>query len=524
MMLRRLTHVLAVLLLSVLSILANGQSEEKNTSIVDYSSSNPNVISQDPLELTVWFHARNTIVYKEDWPVEQEARSMTNIYLRSVAPKNSTSSQESFQIHLASGQLADIVGLDMGRDDFMTYGMEGAFIPLDDLIEQYAPDIKKLLDERPSLRNYITAADGKIYFIPYVSDGAAAGGYFIRKDWLDAIGLSVPDTVDEYYKVLKAFKEMDPNGNGEADEVPYLDRSHDGKETYRLVTLWGGHSEEFYMEDDKIYYSFMQPEFKEGMINIAKWYKEGLIDTEVLTRGKKSRDILFGNNTGGSTHDWFGSTAGYNDKLKSRIPGFELIPMAPPINSKGERVEEFVRSPYRPDGWAISVMNKHPVETIKYMNFWFSEKGRRLANYGIEGVQYDMIDGKPIFKPEVLNSSTNVLDQLWEIGAQIPKGFWQDFEYERQWLNPIAKKGIEMYMENGYLQDTYPVLTFTPEEKEIYDRVYTNITTYAEEMHQKWLLGAEDVEETWERYVQTLISYGVNDLVATQQSAYDRIK
>lgn len=524
-MLNRFVRVLVVVLaLSSFSLMANSQSEEKTQTVMEFDSSNPNRITRDSLELSVWFHARNAIVYREEWPVEQEARLMTNIHLKSVAPKNSTSSRESFQIHLASGQLADIVGLDRGRDYFMTYGMEGAFIPLNDLIKEYAPEIQSLLDERPALRNYITAADGNIYFIPYVSDGTAAGGYFIRKDWLDVLGMDIPETVDEYYKVLKAFKELDPNGNGIEDEIPYFDRSNDGKETFRLVTLWGGHSEEFYLEGDKIKYSYIQPEFKEGMKNIAKWYREGLIDTEVLTRGKKSRDILFGNNTGGGTHDWFGSTSGYNDKLKSQIPGFELVPFAPPINSKGERVEEFVRSPYRPDGWAISVMNDYPVESIKYMNFWFTEQGRRLSNFGIEGVQYDLIDGKPVFKPEVLNSTTNVLDQLWEIGAQIPKGFWQDFDYERQWLNPIAQKGIDMYVNNGYLQDVYPVLTLNTEEKDLYDRLYTNITTYAEEMHQKWLLGAEDVEATWSDYVNTLLEYGVVDLVSTQQSAYDRIK
>lgn len=515
----------SILLFSVFSALASGQNEENVTlGVFEASADNPHQITAEPLNIKIWFHARNSIVYKDDWPVEQAAREMTNINLESIAPQNSTSTKESFQIHLASGQLADIVGLDKGRDDFMTYGMEGAFEPLNDLIDQYAPDLKAVLDSKPSLRNYITAADGNIYFVPYIADGAAAGGYFIRQDWLDALDLEVPTTVDEYYNVLKAFKTRDPNGNGKNDEIPFFDRATKGKEVFRLVTLWGGHSEEFYVKNNKVKYSFMQPEFKDGFVNLAKWYEEGLIDAEVLTRGKKSRDILFGNNTGGATHDWFGSTAGYNDKLVDQVPGFNLQPIAPPMNTKGQIVEEFVRTPNKPDGWAIATQSKYKVEVMKYMNFWFTEEGRRLSNFGIEGVQYDMIDGKPIFKPEILNSSTNVLDQLWNIGAQIPKGFYQDFEYERQWLNPIAKKGIEMYMENGYLADAYPVLALTTDEKAAYDKVYTNITTYAEEMQQKWLLGAEDVESTWDEYITTLIEYGVEDLVATQQAAYNRLK
>lgn len=515
----------SVLLLSVISVMANGQNENSEAlSTFEATAENPYQITAEPLNLKVWFHARNSIVYKEDWPVEQEARKMTNIYLESVAPQNSTSSIESFQIHLASGDLADIVGLDRGRDHFMTYGMEGAFEPLNDLIDMYAPDIKKVLDAMPSLRNYITAPDGNIYFIPYIADGTAAGGYFIRQDWLDALDLPMPKTVDDFYNVLTAFKFNDPNGNGKSDEIPFFDRSTGAAEVNRLVTLWGGHSEEFYVENGKVKYSFMQPEFKEGMKNIAKWYKEGLIDAEVLTRGKKSRDILFGNNTGGATHDWFGSTLGYNQKLPEQVPGFNLVTMPPPINTKGQQIEEFARTPYKPDGWAMAASNKHKVETIKYMNFWFTEIGRRMSNFGIEGLQYDMIDGKPVFKPEILNSSTNVTDQLWNIGAQIPKGFYQDFEYERQWLTPDAKVGMEMYMENGYIQTPFPVLALTAEEKDAYDKVHTNIETFTNEMKQKWLLGAEDVDSTWDNYVKTLNDYGVKILVDSQQSAYNRLK
>ncbi|MGL1891218.1 MAG: extracellular solute-binding protein [Spirochaetaceae bacterium] len=513
----------SILLLSTFSLMAKNQNETETLSTFEASADNPHQITAEPLTLSIWFHARNFIVYDNEWAVEKAATEMTNISLDSVAPKNSTSTKESFQIHLASGQLADIVGLDKGRDDFMTYGEEGAFLPLNDLIKEHAPDLQAFLDTHPSSKNYITAADGNIYFIPYIADGAAAGGFFIRQDWLDTLNLDTPDTVQDYYDVLTAFKNLDPNGNGEADEIPFFDRANDAKETFRLVTLWGGHSEDFYVEGGKVSYSAMQPEYKEGMINLAKWYQEGLIDAEVLTRGKKSRDILFGNNTGGGTHDWFGSTSGYSDKMKASIPGFNLVSFAPPTNTKGEKIEEFVRAPHKPDGWAISASNPHPVETIKYFNFFFSEEGRRLANFGIEGVHYDMVGGKPMFKPEVLNADLSVLEQLNQAGAQIPRGFQQDFSYELQWMNDAAKSGVEMYINNGYLIEAYPVLSLNKAEKDAYDKAYTNIDTYADEMRQKWLLGAEDVEAGWDEYIETLKEYGVESLVSSQQTAYDRL-
>lgn len=481
-------------------------------------------ITDKPLELTIHMHFRDTMVYKEDWLVEQKARELTNIYLKSVAPQNATKSTEVFNIMMASGDLADIVGKDNVKDEFFQYGMEGAFIPLNDLIDKHAPNLKKFLQERTDVQKFITAPDGNIYFIPYIPDGDAATGYFIRQDWLDKLNLQVPKTVDELYSVLKAFREQDPNENGEKDEVPWLDRkSSDAKETIRLVTLWGGHSEDWYEDENgKVHFSAAEPEFKEGMKNLAKWYAEGIIDPEIYTRGKKAREILFGDNKGGATHDWFASTSSFNDKLKDKIPGFNLQPIAPPADINGRIMEEYGRELIKPDGWAISAANKHPVETIKYFDFWFTEEGRRLANFGIEGIHYDMVDGKPIFKPEVLNNAQPVNNQMWEIGAQIPRGFWQDFFYEEQWMNPVAKKGARMYMDNGYIMKKFPLLAYTVEEKKVYDRIWPNIDTYVSEMKQKWLLGAEDVEATWDKHVKTLKELGLDELLKVQQSAYDR--
>ena len=109
------------------------------------------------------------------------------------------------------------------------------------------------------------------------------------------------------------------------------------------------------------------------------------MDAEVFTRGSSSREYLLSENLGGMTHDWFASTSGYNTSLARKVEGFEFKAFAPPASVSGKRVEEHRRIPIKPDGWAIGHTNKHPVETIKYFDFWFSEAGRRLANFGVEG-------------------------------------------------------------------------------------------------------------------------------------------
>lgn len=349
-------------------------------------------ITDDPLELTIHFHFRDKYVYTEDWPVEKKASEWTGIHVKNVASLATSNSRDAFNLLMASGNLPDIVGGDVTgglKDDFIRYGMEGAFMPLDDLIEENAPNLKKFFDEHPIVRQAISAPDGHIYFIPYVPEGEFSRAWFIRRDWLDKLGLKVPENVDELYAVLKAFREKDPNGNGKKDEVPYFAR--EPIEAVRLINMWDARvsgSErygDFMIEGGKVVHPWTTPNYRTGISKVAQWFKEGLIDTEVFTRGARVREYMLGNNIGGMTHDWFASTSNYTDALKDSVPGIDFAPMLPPKNVSGRRFEDSRRATVQPAGWAISYSNQHPVETIKYFDFWFSEKGPDLVQLGHRG-------------------------------------------------------------------------------------------------------------------------------------------
>lgn len=122
-------------------------------------------ITEDPLELTIHFHFRDKYVYSEKWPVEQKAAEITNIHVRNVASLATTSSRDAFNLLIASGNLPDIVGGDANgglKEDFIRYGLEGAFIPLDELIEENAPNLKAFFDSHKEIRNAISGPDGKL--------------------------------------------------------------------------------------------------------------------------------------------------------------------------------------------------------------------------------------------------------------------------------------------------------------------------------------------------------------------------
>ena len=104
----------------------------------------------------------------------------------------------------------------------LDYGTQGVLVPLEDMIPTYAPNVALLMQQKPAFKSLITAPDGHIYAL---ATGAAAPWsdiswhLHINNDWLERLGLEMPTTTDEFYEVLLAFKNSDPNGNGDADEI-----------------------------------------------------------------------------------------------------------------------------------------------------------------------------------------------------------------------------------------------------------------------------------------------------------------
>jgi putative aldouronate transport system substrate-binding protein len=483
-------------------------------------------IVSSTLELSTHVHFRDKYVWDDNWPVAKEYERLTGIRLKGVADKGGTNSKTLFDNVISSGNLPDIIGGVSLQSDFNQLGRDGTLIALDDLIDQHAPNLKTFFENNPVVKNAVTADDGNLYFIPYVPDGTAGRGYYIRQDWLDRLGLKQPNTVDELYRVLIAFRDLDPNGNGKADEIPMFFRHWE--EVLRLLVLWDGRStgsdrpHQFYIDKGVIRHGYAEPSYQLGIRQISKWYGEKLIDREVFTRGTKSREILLGTNRGGVTHDWFASSAGFNKSLAENIPGFKFVPFLPPQSISGKRIEEHGRSPVKPDGWAITRANKNPVETIKFMDFLFSEKGRNISNFGVEGQTWNMVNGKPTFTDTVLSSKSPVNSQMWDIGAQIPIGYHMDYNYELQWTNKIAAAGIKMYMDGDYILDQFPGFILNSEEQQIYDDVWPDILAYMTEKQMFWILGLNDIDKEWAEYQQEINAMGFSKLLQTLQASYDR--
>ncbi len=225
--------------------------------------------------------------YAIQWLEEQ-----TNVHIDYEFVKNSDWDTK-FSLTMVSGELPDIIWA-FNRLDDEEYGVtQKIFIPVDDLIDEYMPNLKALLDNDPNALASSYASDGHVYALPafYENVGIDAMGFqFINQVWLDNLGLEMPTTLDELTDVLRAFKEGDPNGNGIADELPLSCSFDDHVNTgiWFLFFYYGipTDGQTFFSLDEEGNVTF--DAYRDGFRECVEWmntlYNEGLMDIEALTQ------------------------------------------------------------------------------------------------------------------------------------------------------------------------------------------------------------------------------------------------
>ncbi|AEE16980.1 extracellular solute-binding protein [Treponema brennaborense] len=472
---------------------------------------------------------QNGFVFDEDWEIYRYAALQNNVKLKGVASKNNTNATQAFNLMVASGKLPDIISFTVA--DLEKLGSDGGVIDLTQLINDYAPNISAFMQAHPRFAKDMYALDGKIYAIPTFYDYDklnVAYGLFIRTDWLKKFNLKTPTTVAELEAVLTAIVNGDANGNGKKDEIGLFARSPGGVADavrYSAGMLGARHMGSFYVENGKVNYNPLEPTFKTAIATLADWYKKGLVDYELFTRGGAARDRVLPTNLGTATFDWFVSTAAYN-RTVTDIPGFEFLPIPPLKNETGAIVSRSVaRGTTNGSGWSISASASDPVAAIKFMDWWFSEDGRRAWNWGIEGKHYVIKDGRPVFTELVLDNPEKLtpIQVLYKAGSQIAGvGVWQDAEYEIATASDIAKKGWQIYMQPGNCFDDIPILKFSTEDQNEIKKLMAPINQTTAEYVQKWILGAADINQDWDSYVKRITSQGLPRVLQLQQAAYDR--
>ena len=481
------------------------------------------VISEEGATVTMHYTFMANGAPTGDMPIWQEIAKITGVQMENTASPSIADEAQSINTMLASGELPDIIVATEAQ--MASVVAQGALLPLDELIDESTPNIKKFLEDYPEAITSGVGADGKMYLLSGTLGGEAGEqlpslGWYIRYDWLEKLGKKVPTTLEEFKEVLYAFRNEDPNGNGIKDEIPYFYRS---KAISGLLQLFDV-NEKYYVDDNGvIQYGKAQESYKTCIKELAQWYADGVIDAEIYTRGSQARQELLGNNLGGCTFDWFTSTGSMNDTVREMVPDINFDAMAPVTNINGEIDVKHSRKALHGYKVGISATCENPDMVIKYLDFCLSEQGSLLLSSGIEGVDYTIEDG--VFTPTehaLTAHSGGYPNYIRSIGG-FEFANYGNIEGEKSSMNETARAGFELYEQNSqWFSPQFPTLSYTEEEQAAFDAHNANVNTCVSEYEQGVILGTIDVDSTWESHVAELESLGLKEILAAYNSAYAR--
>jgi len=262
------------------------QKKDQGDSSIKLTPPNTYPIVEEKVTLKIFTYQNPLVEDMETNQFTRELEELTNVHIEwDLAPQANLA--EKRNLVLASGNYPDaFMSAGFSLTDLMTYGTQGVLIPLNDLIEEHAPNVKKHFEDIPTVKEKITAPDGNIYSLG--SDQRCYHCGFSRKmwinqSWLDKLNLSMPTTTDEFYQVLKAFREQDPNGNGKADEIPLISAPSEVDIFLMNAFIYNEGGNRFILNDGKVDVAFNKPEWREGLAYLKKLYDEELLDHTSLT-------------------------------------------------------------------------------------------------------------------------------------------------------------------------------------------------------------------------------------------------
>ncbi|MFS0612184.1 extracellular solute-binding protein [Lederbergia ruris] len=442
---------------------------------------------------------------------------MTNIHIDWTTPP-SNGFGEKFNLLLAGdGYPEAFFAADISQSDQIKYGSEGILIPLEDLIENYAPNFKKLMDEHPEIRQSITAPDGHIYALPHYRDVPRdLTGYkmWINKKWIEEAGLDMPKTVDELYTVLKAFKERN------SDIIPMGSAGFNDIKRALLGAFGYLGDNHLNIVDDEVVFVPATDGYKEFLQFMNTLYKEGLLDEEAFLQDREQL-----------------KAKGQNMRLGMFTDNgaFLIVPeeeswdyvVLPPLTSSVNNQQMWPAITGVVHGaFAITDKNKHPEASMRYVDYFYSDEGGTFLSNpgGVEGVDWEWTDEtKSKFKEIVAEGKTNSEmnnERTPASGSRPP--YYRSKEWVHKEDSPLNNHIDNEVMEklSEHFKISFPDIYFTSDQNTELNALKTDIESYVEQMQANFVVGKASFDE-WSDYIDTLNKMGLDRLVKINQEAYD---
>ena len=436
-----------------------------------------------------------------------------------------------YALMVAGGDYPDCWGSKL-TDYYPTYQTayeEEVIIDLTDLVETWMPNYLAALRSEEGLLESCYTDQGQMLAIMPINTGYTQFGGQIRGDIMEELGLDMPETFDNMHEVLRAMKSAYP-------ESQPLILSKDGSQNcswlggglgVMTTVSWRPFVQmNLYQVDGEVKLGLLEPEYREYIEMISEWYAEGLLYQDFFTNEGMGppQDVIASN----TAFVWYGSVnemplleevltdenayiTGMTDV--TRTPG-EIIHL-------GDNTAKYVNV----GGYAISTDCENPEYVLQYFDYLYSDEGKILANYGVEGETFTYVDGEPRFTDMILNNDTySYVSALFKYC--IYEGpFELDVGRYFSAFNDSQREAVRLWEANRDEAWNIPTaMTLTTEENEARSALIAEIGTYCSEMVLKFIVGEISVEDNWDTFVETIQSMGAQEIIDITQAALDRFR
>ncbi|MCI9231436.1 MAG: extracellular solute-binding protein [Lachnospiraceae bacterium] len=433
---------------------------------------------------------------------------------------------EALNLLYASGELPDII-VYVGYTGGPEKAVKDKIIqPLNDYM-QYAPDLQAVMDSNELYKKSNTTKDGDIIGFPFIRGDdylLTSVGLIIRQDWLDDLNLELPQTPDELYEVLKAFKEE--KGASVPMSAGNWWLTSFGLGHGLLTSPFGLVKGQFYQVDGKVHYGYAEEAYKDALAYVNKLYTEGLLDPNFQT---VDDNTVRANIMNGEAGVAIGNAGGYMGNMLQTMeedPTFDLNGFGPLVAKDGDMpMSTHYDTAVKGTFYIITPSCSNKEAAVQFLNYGYTEEGSMLFNFGIEGESYTMENGVPTYTELIMHNPEGLTKQLalaqytrsWAEGP-----FVQDKGYMLQYADlPGQVSALTRWTTSDAAKYNMPPVTVSEADASEYSKLIGDIETYIGEMTTKYITGLESLDTFETEYLETLKSMGVERAIELQQEALD---
>lgn len=396
----------------------------------------------------------------------------------------------------------------------------------------------------------ITSPDGNLYAI--ASYNQSYGNEYgdktwIYTPWLEKLGKEIPTTTDEWYEMLKAVKEGDPNGNGKADEIGMMGTTFDGAypDYYRWLMnafVYTGDDHYRTVTDGVVGAAYTTEEWRDGLRYMKKLFDEGLIIAESLTMATEQFKTLINSEDPSTFSICYAAPDMINKDFGRDV---EFLCIAPLTGPKGVQYATYSPSVAWPS-FVITANCEQPELAFKLGDLLSSEQIGISQRWGAEGVDWDRpanVADIADYKPSVAGFELSLItysDGTFWGGTDMTNGSWrQHGPYVRQYglangwgtsatkedkYTDIFNAGASLYQNGGWAPaEVIPKLILTTDESDAVAEIEANLKTYVQESIAAFVTGTKDLDADWAKYLAEFDKIGLEEYLEVAQGVYDRM-